>query len=358
MRKVLVVSAEDSSSMFALEVLRTLKYIDNNYSFFGAGADFLREEMEVIYTPSDLSFVGLEEPYKFLKIFRIYRHLKNLIETADGVILFDYPGINMRLASYARSKKKPVCYYGAPQVWAWWTSRAKKMAKVVDRLVVMFPFEEPIFTNYGVKARFFGHPLCVSLERYRGIEKSDYIVILPGSRNNEVGSLLSIFIETARLIRKRYNARFNFFLIKAKSVEDKFYETIPSWIEIIPFEKRYEYMTRAKYAFTASGTATLELALLGVMSFVAYRVSPLVYAIASRLVKVRYISIVNIIFDSLVFPEFLQERANPNVIFDEFVRYIEGERNFPIEISDNLFNLLYNSEHYRRVAEFFHEVLS
>ncbi len=354
-----MVSAEDSSSIYALNVIKELKLLRDDFSFFGTGSPFLENEMELLYTSSDLSFVGFEEPKKLFRILRIYRHLKELVRKSDGLILFDYPGMNLRLASYAKENNKPVCYYCAPQVWAWWTKRVIKMKSIIDRLVVLFPFEEKFFRSFGVEARFFGHPLTIILKDFISRDKEDFILLLPGSRINEVKSLTSVMVETSRLIRERYRNNFRFFLVKAKSVSDEFFETIPSWIEIVPFEKRYEYMAKAKFAFSASGTATLELALLGVFTFVVYKVKNWVYWLAKRLVKVRNISIVNILSDSQVFPEYLQDRVHPDIIFEDFIRrYDSGCLEFMEKFSREIFDKLYREDHFKRVGEYFNEVLS
>ncbi|MGB9806948.1 MAG: lipid-A-disaccharide synthase [Thermosulfidibacteraceae bacterium] len=358
MRRILVISAEDSSSIYALNVIRELGNINKNFRFFGTGAEFLRDSMELLYEAKDLSFVGFEEPGKIFKILGIYWRLKEALRGSDGAIFFDYPGMNLKLAGYAKGLGKPVCYYCAPQVWAWWTKRAEKMARMVDRLVVLFPFEEEFFNRYGVNAKFFGHPLCLLLKDYIGLEKDDYFLLLPGSRRSEVISLLSTMVETSRLIRKYYRNRFRFYLIKAKSLPEELFETIPSWIEMVPFENRYEYMARARYAISASGTATLELALLGVYTFVVYRVRPWVYSIARKLVRVRNISIVNILLGREAFPEYLQNKAHPDLIFEDFRRISDEYDQLPYGTFGELFKLLYREDHFIRVGEFFNEVLS
>lgn len=354
-----MVSAEDSSSIYALNVIRKLKSLRSDLSFFGTGSSFLEDEMELLYTSSDLSFVGFEEPKKLIKILKIYRRLKELSRRSDGLILFDYPGMNLRLASYAKKNDKPVCYYCAPQVWAWWTGRAKRMRNIIDRLVVLFPFEEDFFRSFGVEARFFGHPLTMILKDYISREKENFIMLLPGSRISEVRSLISVMVETSRLIRNRYRDNFRFFLVRAKSVPDEFFETVPSWIEIIPFEKRYEYMAKARFSISASGTATLELALLGVFTFVVYKVRSWVYWLAKKLVKVRNISIVNILAGSQIFPEYLQDRVHPDIIFEDFVKLYERDRlEFMEKFSREIFDKLYREDHFVRVGEYFNEVLS
>lgn len=320
MKKIVVVTAEESASLHAYHLIQHLKQLDN-YSFIGTGSEILKEDVELIATPRELSFVGFEEPLKIVKIIRIYQQLKKIITHSDGVLLIDYPGINLRLACYAKKLHKNVCYFVAPQVWAWGQWRTKKIAKCVDRLVCLFPFEEAFFRNYGVNARFFGHPLVEKLELFASKER-EYLVLMPGSRDSEVKSLLPVCVEAATILEK-----FNFptVLITAPSVDKSLYANLPKWIERVGFEKRYDYMGKAIAAIAASGTATLELAILEVPTVVVYKTSPLSWAIGKRLVKVNFLSIVNILSEREVFPELLQDMCRGDKVARKLARFLEDE---------------------------------
>ncbi len=353
--RVLVVAAEDSGSLHALHIIRHLKGM-GDYTFLGTGSPFLSEEMELLYTARELSFVGMEEPLKLLRILKAYLRLKALVRRVDGLILVDYPGVNLRLASAAASFGVPVCYFVAPQVWAWAPWRMRKVRRV-DALVCLFPFEERFFRERGVNAYFFGHPLAERLLPMRGRARERAIVLLPGSRGSEVRAHIPVMLEAASRLRKRYGL--SVWLVRAPSVDPALFDGVPSWVCEIPFEDRYLFMSRASVAVSASGTATLELALLGVPTVVVYRASPVSWLVGKRMVKVHFLSIVNILAGRELFPELLQERLTADAVEREArsLLFDEKRRENIVAALERLALSLGGSEPYRKTAELFHEVL-
>ena len=351
--KVLVVAAEESASIHALGIIRHLRKM-GNYSFWGVGSSILDEVMDVVIPSEELSFVGFEEPLRVARIVRAYLTLKRLARESDALLLFDYPGMNLRLASYAKGLGKRVCYYIAPQVWAWGRWRIRKIKKAVDALACLFPFEEPFFRSYGVNARFFGHPLVDRLLPYRSSERR-WLLLLPGSRNSEVASLLPVMVEAAEPFHKR---GIPVALVRAQSVSESLYSA-PPWVEVVSFEERYTVMGEGLVAVAASGTATLELALLEVPTVVVYRVSPLSWFLGRRLVKVDFLSIVNILLGREVFPELLQDRCVPGAVAEAIGCLLNPKvRRGIVESVSALETLLKGERPYMRAAEFFHEVIS
>ncbi len=353
--KILLVAAEESGSIHALELVKNLKSL-GDYRFVGTGSSFLKEEIELLYTSEDLSFVGLEDPRKIFKILKIFLKLKKTLQHCDGALLVDYPGMNLRLASFGASMGKKICYYVAPQVWAWRESRVKTIRNNVHALCCLFSFEEEFFKKRGVNARFFGHPLADKLLPLQSRRREPYVLLLPGSRDSEVKRLLPIMLEAAKRIKEDF--KLDVMLAKAPSVSERCY-TIPSWVEVVEFPKRYEAMSKATLAISASGTATLELALLKTPTIVVYKVSPLTWHIGKRLVKVNFLSIVNILAGREVFPELLQERCLPENIYKKARAFLECEeiRANTERILDDIAKRLKGKEPYKKAAEFFHEVL-
>ncbi|NPA15776.1 MAG: lipid-A-disaccharide synthase [Deferribacteres bacterium] len=357
MKKVLVVAAEDSASFHASRLLEKLRGL-GDFSFFGVGTrSLLDEHMDVVYDSSELSFVGLEEPAKLFKIVKIYSSLKGFAKEADGLLLIDYPGMNLRLARYAKRCGKPVCYYVAPQVWAWWRSRVKAVRASVDRLVCLFPFEVDFFRNYGVSARFFGHPLVNLLEGYKG-ESRDCIVFLPGSRESEFSRLFPVMLEASVKLKRLFPER-RFAFIRAPGIPRERFGSLFPWIELVEPDERFEVMGKALCAVSASGTATLELAVLEVPTVVVYRTSRLTFELGRRLVKVNNLSIVNILAQREVFPELLQERLQAERVVDWmrlFVVDYNLRRNI-LKAVRKVVEDLKGDNPYMKAAEFFCEVL-
>ena len=346
--------AEESASLHAYHILKELKKL-GNYTFWGTGSEALREVMETIYDASQLSFVGFEEPKKILRILAIYKHLKRLVRESQGVILVDYPGMNLRLAAFAKYLNKPVCYYVAPQVWAWGTWRVKKIKRSIDAMVCLFPFEESFFQKHGVNAKFFGHPLAERLSHLASEEKNNSIILLPGSRNSEVVRLLPVMLAVADKLKGNYS----FFVVPSPSVDDRFYRQLPPWIKRVSFKDRYTYMSKARLALAASGTATLELALLKTPSVVLYKTSSVSWWIGKQLAKVNFLSIVNILMGREIFPECLQDNCTPEKVLEKTKILLKNThvRENILKATSQLQKMLKGEDPYRRAAELFHETL-
>ncbi len=357
MKRILVVAAEDSASLHAKGLLEALNNL-GDFQFFGVGSHFLKNYMEILYDSTELSFVGFEEPLKIFKILKIYKTLKNYVEEADGVLLIDYPGMNLRLAKHAKKCGKPVCYYVAPQVWAWWSSRVKTIKSNIDRLVCLFPFEVDFFKRYGINAAFFGHPLVDFLKGYKNA-KREYITFLPGSRKSEFYRLFPILLDSAQKLREFFPGK-RFAFIRAPGISKEAFGNIYPWIELIEPEERFEIMGKALCAVSASGTANLELAFLGVPTVVVYKTARFTFELGRRLVKVSNLSIVNILAQREVFPELLQD----DLRIERIVKWMKlflidyNLRGNILKIIENITKSLEGDNPYIRAAEFFNEVLS
>ncbi len=352
MKRILLVAAEESGSLHALHLIKELKGL-GEYSFIGAGSLWLSREMQVEIPAGDLSFVGMEEPRKIIRILKAYRKLKRIGEECDGAILIDYPGMNLRLASHMKKLHKPVCYYVAPQLWAWGEWRINRLKKSVNALVCLFPFEEDFFRAHSVNAKFFGHPLVERLSPLKNFPKAAHIALLPGSRESEVSKLLPVMLKAVEKIGLPA------IIVKAPHIPNRLYGKIPPWAKIVPFEERYRYMAQSSAAIAASGTATLELSILGIPTVVVYKTSPISWHIGRRLVKVNFISIVNILAGREVFPECLQEECTPQRIEKRLLSLLDPVHAERIKaITEEITKRLKGISPYKRAAEFFHETLS
>jgi lipid-A-disaccharide synthase len=231
----------------------------------------------------------------------------------DVLILIDYPGFNLRIAKWAKEQGLKVIYYISPQVWAWKEGRVKSIKKVVDKMLVILPFEEQFYRSWDYKVVYVGHPLVQVINEYRNQHSTiskpakQIIALLPGSRKQEVLKKLPIMLQIIK-----YYPDYQFVIAKAPSLDNEFYQSMLSddTAEIAIHPDAYGVLSIASAALVTSGTATLETALFQVPEVVCYKGSKLSYLIAKRLVKIKYISLVNLIMDKEVVTELIQDELN------------------------------------------------
>jgi lipid-A-disaccharide synthase len=256
------------------------------------------------------------------------------------LILIDLPDFNLILAAKAKKLGIPVFYYISPQVWAWRSGRVKKIKRLVDRMAVILPFEQEFYHSHGMEVEFVGHPLLdeVRVRKSRQEFLAEHSIdpdgkkivgILPGSRRKEVAAMLPVFIEAARIIKNKLEERATFLLPVAPSLTDQDLADCgleDCGIDIRPVRgNRYDLMAACDAVMAASGTVTLELAILKVPMVVAYRVSPLSHWLGSKFIKVDYASLVNLIAGREVVAELLQDDATPENIGVEMMRLLADQ---------------------------------
>jgi lipid-A-disaccharide synthase len=317
-KKVWICAGEASGDVYGAMLVEALKQLDPSVICAGMGGACMREqEFSALIHSESLSVMGLTEVVGHLpRILGLFSRMRRLLEQErpSVVVLIDSPDFNFRVAKMARKLSIPVIYYITPQVWAWRQGRVKFLKKYVDRLVCIFPFEEPFFRARGLDATFVGHPLLeiMDLKTRRQIPpEPGRIGILPGSRHKEVISLLPVFAKAASLLFGR-NPDLRFTLVRAPHVEKEMIRGLwpePVPVDIVPSTNRYDALRRCSFVMAASGTATFECALLGVPTMLAYKVALLSYLIGRRLIRVPYIGMANLILGKGVFPEFIQHEA-------------------------------------------------
>lgn len=290
-----------------------------------------RAGCELFYDIKNISVVGFTEAIKKLPLYKkIFKELseKLVLEKPNAVILIDYPGFNLNFAKEAKKRNIPVIYYISPQIWAWNKGRIKTIKNVVDKMLVLFEFEKDLYKQHGIDVVFVGHPLIESVKTSMSKEQTikilkldpakKTIALLPGSRETEVKKVLPIMLKTAEILGT--SQQFQFILIKSpivdKPVYDKLMKNTPLWIKIVD-ENRHDAVNMSDFALVASGTATLETAILGVPMALVYKVSFLTYLLAKMLIKIPYIGLVNVVAGSKVIPEFVQFSATPKKIAAE-----------------------------------------
>jgi lipid-A-disaccharide synthase len=298
--------------------------------------------MEILCDAAKVAVVGITEVLAHLG--DIMRSRKVLVDRLqhrppDLLILIDLPDFNLPLAKRAKKLGIPVFYYITPQVWAWRSGRVKTIGKRADKVGVILPFEEEFFRQRGVDAHYVGHPLLDSVRvnrspgefcREHDISLSARrICLLPGSRKSEIGFLLPKFIEAARLLQHSSREELVFLLPLATTLseQDLFENGLAGAADVnvrVVQEQRYEVMAACEAAIAASGTVTLELALLDIPMVVSYRLSPLTYHLGRMLVKLDHFSLVNLIAGSGVVPELLQDQVSPGNICHHVRQMLDG----------------------------------
>ena len=334
MKRVMVIAGEMSGDQHAARLVRDLKAMRSDVEFFGIGGDSLRREgVRTVVDARDMAVVGFFEVLARFPFFRrVFRKMKDLLaaEKPDALLLVDYPGFNLRLAAEAHALGIPVLYYVSPQVWAWHRSRIPKMAKILDLLMVIFPFEVDVFRGTGLKTVFVGHPLVESVKRtlaaptpalpWPAGEKR--VAILPGSRQQEIERVLPPMLDAARELRQRDSAMA--FLIPAASADIA--ARIEAQLAARPAAEREsigvvtgqmrEVARQARAAMVCSGTATVETALLKCPMIVVYRTTALTYWFGKQVIQVKWLGMVNLIANRTLCPEFIQGAARPDAMAD------------------------------------------
>ncbi len=284
----------------------------------------------------DLAFMGFTEVIKNLPT--ILRNLKDCKKditafSPDALILIDYPGFNLRIAKWAREQGLKVIYYISPQVWAWKENRVKAIKRDVDKMLVILPFEKAFYKKWNVEVEYVGHPLVEVIERFKSEHASGrqepgainndtpIIALLPGSRKQEISVKLPIMLEVAGAF-----PQYRFMVAKAPGLPVTFYDNLMkpySNVEAVE-NKTYHILNKASAALVTSGTATLETALFEVPEVICYKGSNISYQIAKRLIRIKFIGLVNLIMDKEVVKELIQNDLTPQKIAAELTLLLEN----------------------------------
>jgi lipid-A-disaccharide synthase len=331
-KRVLLVAGEASGDLHGADLLAALRTRFPDVQVFGVGGTRLREAgMETLADASEVATVGLTEGIGRLRaLVRVYRTLARSIREAppDLCVLVDFPEFNLRLARVAKRAGVPVLYYIGPQVWAWRRGRVRKIARRVDRLAVVFPFEPALYEGRRTVVEFVGHPLIDRVRVSSGREETlrahgldvarRTVLLLPGSRPSEIEALLPRLLDAARRLDASAPGRYQFPLALAHTLTGAHVETLvrDAGVDVrVVAGDTYNLIGAADLALVSSGTATLECALLECPMVIVYRLAPLSWALARLLVHgVRWVGMPNIVAGREVAPELLQGRATGEAI--------------------------------------------
>jgi len=337
MVKFFVITGEASGDLHASFLIKEIKKRLPESRFFGIGGKKMEDEgVKLFFNIEKISVVGFWEA--FMKVGNIRKILRSIVEKMrnmkpDALILVDFPGFNLRLAPFAKNLGIKVIYYITPQVWAWGGWRLRSMYKNIDLALVIFPFEERIFSSYGIKTSFVGHPILdeMSLKKSKELFCKEHalspekpiIALLPGSREGEIKRILPIMLLISKEIKKR-RSDVQFIL---PTISEEMEGFLPDKRDIrIIYDETSDGIHVADTALAASGTVTLETAFLGTPSVIIYKISILTYLIIKWLIKLPYIGLVNIVRGKKIIPEYIQFSIRINQISDEILRMLEDTR--------------------------------
>lgn len=357
MKRVMIIAGEASGDAHGAGVVRELKRAAPEMDIFGIGGDKMeREGMTLTFHVREMSFMGFVEVLRHLPLIRrVERTLEALLKTRrpDAVLLIDYPGFNLRFARIAKRAGVKVFYYISPQVWAWKKGRLKKMPVLIDKMMVILPFEERLYKEHGIPVEFVGHPLLEELHVDESREEfcsrigvdpaRKIIALIPGSRNQEIRRLFPPMLEAAELLRK--NHPIEIVVAAAPSIPVTLYREMirqaeqgsdadtvsvahASMTVKVAENSTHALMKFAYAAIVTSGTATLETACFGTPMAVVYKTSWITYWLARLVVRIDTISLVNILAGRKVVPELIQHEAGPERIAHVIGRYLSDSAHY------------------------------
>lgn len=332
MTRIFFAAGESSGDIHGANLIRALRDIAPAVQCEGLGGRRMAAAgMELRYDLAEKAIMGFSEIVKsFGMMRRLFKETVEHLRTAapDALVVIDYPGFNMRLAQKAKELGIPVIYYISPQVWAWKKGRIHTLARIVEKMLVIFPFEEKLYKDIGVDCSYVGHPLFDHIESDEGTPLGSsggepLIGLMPGSREQEIGRIFPVMAEVARDIRRTHpEARFVCPCVDAARRDQILALSSDLDIEVI-VGRTYDLLRSARLCVVASGTATLETALFGVPMVVLYRMSSLTYWLARFFVDIDAIAIVNILAGKKIVHEFIQGEANATQIVPVALSLIE-----------------------------------
>lgn len=370
---ILIVAGEASGDLHGSNLIKALKKIDPALTFYGIGGERMKSlGFNAIEDSRELAVVGISEViFKLVRLYAAFNKLKKALDEKrpDVVVLIDFPDFNLHFAGEAKKRGIPIVYYISPQVWAWRKGRVKKIARLVDKMLVIFPFEVDIYKKAGVDVEYVGHPLTATVscqlsknDALAGLGIAQYptVALLPGSRRHEIARLLPVMLEAAAMIKKEIKD-VQFILPAAETIEDNFLKGFMSsntQVKIIR-GKLYESLKASDAAIVVSGTVTLETALMEIPMIIIYKLSFLTAVVGRIFVHVDNVGLPNIVAGRSIAPELIQENATPWAIAENTLKILKdkNERDKIISGLKEVVRKLGNRDASKRAAEVIYKVI-
>ena len=331
-KKLMIITGEVSGDLIGAALIKELKTLKPNLNFVGIGGDKMKSVgMELIYHSDQMAFLGFVEVVKHLPFIRsVQKKLIEVIkkESIKNVVLIDYPGFNLSIAKKLKALGVKVIYYVSPQIWAWAKGRIRKVKKYVDKMLVVFPFEVEFYKKENIEVEYVGHPLPERVSRYSFLskseickkfnldEKKDILLVMPGSRKQEVKEIFPEAIKAAGRLSKKFNLQI--VVARSKNIDENYLKDLSGSEKFVSIEGyNYELMKYSHFGIIKSGTSTLESGYFTLPMVIIYKTSSLTYLIGKQLVKLDNIGMVNILLEDKLIPELIQNSASSENIFKE-----------------------------------------
>jgi lipid-A-disaccharide synthase len=338
MARILIITGEASGDLHGANLAKALKERDPGVVLAGVGGQAMRAAgVQLVQDIGQLDIMGMIGPATIIAVARRLLAMRRVFASTpwDAVVLIDHPGLNLRYARMANAAGLRVFYYIAPQIWAWNPGRIHTIKKHVDHVLVILPFEKALYDRAGIPCTFVGHPLLdtvapaydsTSLRTTFGLAPTGRVIgLLPGSRTGEVQSLLPVFLEAAEQLARREPGT-QFILAQASTIQDNLLHPLlrnsPVAVKVVK-DQASEVMAASDLVLVASGTATLQAAVVGTPMVLLYRTTALTYWLARLLIRVQWIGLVNLVAGRSVVPELIQAEATGTRLFEEALRILE-----------------------------------
>lgn len=344
--KYYIIVGEASGDLHASNLVREINNSDPQAEFRGWGGDLMKSQgVELVKHYKDIAYMGFIEVLRHLR--KILKHIdfckQDIMQfKPDVLILVDYPGFNLKIASFAKQNNIKVVYYISPQVWAWKESRVKSIKRDVDKMMVILPFEKDFYAKHNYPVEFVGHPLLDAIHQYNNnyntssffeknsLEEKPIIALLPGSRKQEIEKILNIMLSVIPEF-----SDYQFVIAGVNSISEEFYQQKIGNVPIkIIYGQTYNLLQNSYAAVVTSGTATLETALFKVPEVVCYKANAISMRIAKYFVNIKYISLVNLIMDKMVVKELIQQDCTKEKVKEELSLLLYNE-NYRLTMLDN-----------------------
>lgn len=339
--KLMIITGEVSGDLIGGSLIRELKSLKPDLYVSGIGGDRMKSEgMEVLYHTDQMAFLGFAEVVKHLPfILKVQKKLIDVIknEKVNCVVLIDYPGFNLSIAKKLKPLGVKIIYYVSPQLWAWAKGRVKKVRRLVDKMLVVFPFEVDFYQKENVNVEYVGHPLVERINQYKFLSRDEFfskfnldkqkeiLLVMPGSRKQEVKEIFPEVLKAADKLAQNFDLQV--VIARLKNIEEKYLRKDSSSEKFVTIaDHNYELMKYSRFGIIKSGTSTLEAGFFALPMIVIYKTNPLTYMIGKQLVKLDRIGMVNILLDEMVVPELIQGDANPENIFNAASKILSDDR--------------------------------
>lgn len=338
--KLMIIAGEESGDLVGAALIKEMKKMNPELIIYGIGGEKMKAEgMNLLYHINRMAFLGFTEVVKHIPfIKKVQKELVSVSEEKEikTVVLIDYPGFNLDVAEKFKKIGMRLIYYVSPQLWAWGSDRMQKIKRLVDKMMVVFPFEENLYKSNNVNVEFVGHPLVERINDYNFLSRDELnnkfglgstkniLLLMPGSRKHEVTKIFPPMIVAAQNLAKEFNLQ----VITACSsnIDEKvFYELSGSNNIIVVKGFTYDLMKHAKFGIIKSGTSTLEAGYFALPMIIVYRTSFITYQIMKNLIRVNKIGMANILLDEEVVPELIQHDASEERIFEAGRKILNNE---------------------------------